>query len=270
MAIYTDIAGELFTGKKGTVPPGVQRESFSSGDITVTRVRVLQDGLRRPKGRYVTVELPDFSRIDDRSERYIGAVATEIEALVPKKGAVLVAGLGNPAVTADSLGPRTAEQIFVTRHFGAAFAQDMPALRPVASVSLGVEGKTGLSAPERLRPLVEKLEFKAVICVDALCTSSPGRLGCTVQVSDTGIQPGAGLGSCSGELSQKTLGVPVIAVGVPTVMDAGECCPGSRGLVVTPREIEPVVRRAVSVVSLAVNRALQKTLSAAELRFLLS
>lgn len=270
MAIYTDIASEIYTGRKGSLPRGVAYESHTSGDITVTSVQVRRSGLRRPKGTYITVELPDFERIDERNERYITAVTAQLRRLLPEKEPVLVVGFGDGRFSADALGPRTVEEIFVTRGFGPAFTRDLPALRPVAALALGPAGQTGLSAPERLAPLVKELCFGAVLCIDALCTKSPARLGCTVQISDAGLQPGAGLGSCAGEVNAEALGVPVIAVGVPTVMDAADCCPGSRGLIVTPREVRQVVSRAAKVLSLSVNRALQKNLTTGELRFLVS
>lgn len=268
MAVYTDIAAELWQKTKGHVPPGVQFETRYVGDVTVTRVDILRDGLARRKGRYVTVDMPNFAYIDDHSRRYIDAISHEVRNFLPETGDILIAGLGNASVTADALGPSVCERILVTRHIPV--AEDERAflkLRNVAAVCPGIEGKTGLSAAQTLRALVQDMQPAAVLCVDSLCTGDVARLGCTVQLTDTGLCPG---GEESKRLDQEVLGVPVISMGVPTVMDAADLCKSAHRLIVTPKEIDFIIARAANVLSLAINRALQRDLSVAELSFLTS
>lgn len=268
MAIYTDIASELWQKTKGQVPPGVKFETRYAGDVTVTRVDILREGLARRKGRYTTVDMPNFAYIDDRNRHYIGAIAHELANFLPEAGDVLVAGLGNAGVTADALGPAVCERILVTRHIPVEpDEQPFLKLRRVSAFCPGIEGKTGISAPESLRALVEKARPAAVLCVDSLCTSDPARLGCTVQLTDTGLCPG---GDEAKRLDAAVLGVPVISMGVPTVMDAADLCPTAHRLIVTPKEIDCIIARAATVLSLAINRALQKQLTVGELAFLTS
>lgn len=268
MAIYTDIAAELWQKTKGTVPPGVRFETRFVGEVTITRVEILKDGLARRKGRYVTIDMPNFAYIDDRNPRYIDAVAHELRNFLPPEGEILIAGLGNSNVTADSLGPAVCERILVTRHIPVEEDErKFLKLRSVAAFTPGIEGKTGMPTAQTIRAMVDKLKPAAVICVDSLSTGEPKRLGCTVQLTDTGLCPG---GDEAKRLDETVLGVPVISMGVPTVMDAGDLCPTAHQLVVTPRDIDFIVMRAAKVVSLAINRSLQKDLSVRELSFLTS
>lgn len=131
-------------------------------------------------------------------------------------------GLGNSDITPDALGPKTAKDIFSTRHITKSLAEEvgLPSLRPVSSASPGVLGQTGIESAEMIRGIMNETSPDAVITVDALSARSIKRLGCTVQMTNTGIVPGSGVGNHRAEISRKTLGVPVIAIGVPTVVDA--------------------------------------------------
>ena len=260
MAVYTDIAAELYPESRGSVPRGVKTFTATASGIGLTRVEIERSGLRRPKGRYITLDMPQFAAIDDRNEAYVWAIASQLRALLPKEGLVLVAGVGNRAVTADALGPETADRVFVTRHLC-----EHVALRPVAAFSPGVEGNTGLATAELLQSVVRRLEPAAVVCVDSLCTSDVRRLGCSVQLSTAGLSP-----HTAPPLTQQTLGVPVVAVGVPTVMEADTMLGAKRPLVVTPKDIDAIIRRGATLLALAINKALQPALSVGELTFLTS
>ena len=199
-----------------------------------------------------------------------------LSSLLPKDGAVLVAGLGNPDITPDALGPRTARGVFATRHIDKALAQSLgfSELREVCAVCFGVLGQTGMETAEALRGMVGTVHPCAVITVDALASRSLSRLGKTVQLTDTGITPGSGIGNSRARIDRETLGVPVIAVGVPTVVDAAtlihdftdgqtphEAYAKEAGtMMVTPREVDTLVRRASRFLSLAINCALQPAL----------
>lgn len=269
MAVYTDIAAEIWPPGKGSVPAGVSTHTASAAGISLTRVDVRRTGLRRPKGSYITLDMPAFAQIDERNEAYVWAIASQLRALLPREGLVLVAGVGNRAVTADALGPETADRVFVTRSLCAGRARgagggEVP-LRPVAAFAPGVEGATGLSTAELLASLVQALRPAAVLAVDSLCTSDVRRLGCSVQISTAGLWPRG-----AKALTAPALGAPVIALGVPTVMEAAGALHSRRPLVVTSKDIDAIIRRGATLLALAVNKALQPALTVGELSFLTS
>ncbi|MEG0803462.1 MAG: GPR endopeptidase, partial [Pygmaiobacter sp.] len=238
------------------------------GVVVITRVEILKYGLARRKGHYSTIDMPNFAYIDDRNHHYIDAIAHELANFLPETGDILVVGLGNAAITADALGPAVCDKVLVTRHIPV--EEDERAflkLRGVFALCPGIEAKTGLSAAETVRAVVESTKPAVVLCVDSLYTGDASRLGCTVQLTDTGLCPG---GDETKRLDAKVLGVPVISMGVPTVMDAAEVCRSAHRLVVTPKEIDYIISRAANVLGLAINRAFQKELSVAELTFLTS
>lgn len=265
---YTDIAAELYAESRGSVPAGVRTHTANASGIRLTRVDILRNGLRRAKGSYITLDMPHFARIDPQDETFVHAIASQLRALLPAEGAVLVAGIGNRAVTPDSLGPATADKVYVTAQTQAALPDDADIpLRTVAAVSPGVAGATGLSTADVLRALALHMQPAAILVVDSLCTATPGRLGCSVQLSSAGLCP-----QNAPELTQHTLGVPVVAVGVPTVTYLpGVSAPESDApLLVTPKDIDTVVARASALLALAINKALQPALSVGELSFLTS
>ena len=264
MAIYTDMADELYKKGKGSVPAGVQIHTAHSGSITLTRVQISRSGLARPAGRYSTLEVPSIAAMDDKDERFISAVAGELRSMLPQAGLVLVVGVGNRRVTADALGPRAAGNVLITR--GLAPATESLGLRAVAAISPGASGTTGISLIHVLSALVRTLKPAALLCVDSLCSSDPARLGRTVQISDTGLCPSRpGSSRC---ITRAMLGVPVLAVGIPTLMEADEALGGRKGFVITPRELDSVVRKGSNLLGLAINKALQTKLSIAELCYL--
>ncbi len=279
MDFRTDLALERceFLGKKET--KGIEIEEFDAKKARVSRIAVTDENgeklVGKPKGLYVTVEVAPFAQhaqfIDDSLE----ALVTEIRRLLPDKGSVLVAGLGNMKITPDALGPKCASMIFSTRHITGELLKEtgLTGLRSVSSFSTGVTGDTGAQAGEILKGLTDTLKPDAVITVDALAARSVSRLGNTVQMCSTGIVPGSGVGNARQEISEKTLGVPVIAVGVPTVVDAAtliaDCSDQDdtllpdemRMMMVTPREIDLMIERAAKLTALAINCALQPEIS---------
>ena len=185
-------------------------------NCTITRIR--ENG-----ADYITLEVPAISDHIDSGDELLHQLRDELSALLPETGLVLVAGLGNRAITPDALGPQTAEQVLATRHIHGEIARitGLDGLRPVAVVSTGVLGCTGVETRELLTALAREFRPSAVIAVDALAARSLGRLGCTIQLSTGGISPGSGVNNARPQLSRETLGVPVIGIGVPTVVDAG-------------------------------------------------
>ena len=240
----TDMADELYAAA-ADLPGGVRTATARRGGVTVTRVEIAREGLEKPRGRYVTLEVPSVSVLDERDAEVIEQAAEELRALVPPEGPVLVLGVGNRRVTADALGPRTTQKIFVTMGAGRPPVQG---IRPVAAVAPGVSASTGLSLQQLAGALVREVRPTALICVDSLCSSEPQRLGRTLQFSDAGLCPAQ----------------PVIAAGIPTLMAAQE----GKDLVVTPRELDSVIAHGAALLGAAINRALQPRLSIAQLCWL--
>jgi len=254
------MADELYAAPEcAALPAGVRVATARKGAVTVTRVEIAREGLEKPRGRYVTLEVPRVSVLDERDSTVIEQAAAELRALLPPEGPVLVLGVGNRRVTADALGPRTVQKIFVTMGAG---GLPIKGIRPVAAVAPGVSAATGLSLQQLAGALVRELRPAALICVDSLCSSEPERLGRTLQFSDTGLcpaQPGS-----QKHLDAGKLGVPVVAAGIPTLMEAEE----GHDLVVTPRELDSVIAHGAALMGAAVNRALQPRLSVAQLCWL--
>ncbi len=183
----TDLADELF-GQPGktALPAGVRVATARQGGVTITRVEIAREGLARPRGRYVTLEVPSVSLLDERDSAVIEAAAAELRPLLPPEGPVLVLGVGNRRVTVDALGPRTVQKVFVTMGPRTVPVQG---IRPVAAVAPGVSAATGLSLQQLAGALVRELRPAALLCVDSLCSAEPERLGRTLQFSDTGLHP---------------------------------------------------------------------------------
>lgn len=256
----TDMADELFSGAAQPLPAGVRLATARHGGVTVTRVEVAREGLSRPRGRYVTLEMPSVSVLDERDAAVIEVCARELRALLPPKGPVLVLGVGNRRITADALGPRTVQHILVT--MGAGAAPSVRGLRPVAAVAPGVAAATGLSLQQLAAALVGQLRPAAVVCVDSLCSAEGQRLGRTVQFSDSGLYPAQA--DHTRHLTRDTVGVPVVAAGIPTLMQAQE----GADLVVTPRALDSVIAHGAALLAGSVNRALQPRLTVQQLCWL--
>ena len=240
----TDMADELFRGPETELPAGVRLATAKRGGVTVTRVEIAREGLARPRGRYVTLEMPSVSVLDERDTDVIETGAAELRALLPPEGPVLVLGIGNRRVTADALGPRTAQKILVT--MGPQHTLPVRGIRPVAALAPGVSGDTGLT----LRQL-------AAAMVDAVRPAAR-----TIQFSDTGLHPADA--RHARHLDAAALGVPVIAAGIPTLMDADE----GADLVLTPRALDSVIAHGSALLAGILNRALQPRLSVAQLCWL--
>lgn len=197
-------------------------------DIKVTTVKVKDENgsnkIGKPKGNYVTIEIPGFTAYDgetmDRVSQVVADVLSRMVKIEVQKTA-LVVGLGNWKVTPDALGPKVTEGIMVTRHLKTVMPEVMDdSVRPVCSIAPGVLGITGVETVEIIRGLVQRVKPDVVICIDALAARRVERVNTTIQISDTGISPGAGVGNNRKQINEDNLGVKVIAIGVPTVVDA--------------------------------------------------
>lgn len=213
---------------------GVRVEEETKEDIQVHITKVVietRNGARamnKPMGTYITLEAPAMQEEDEGYHREISEeLARQVRSLIPnadREQSVLVVGLGNREVTADALGPGVVDNLFITRHivreYGKA-AYNKERMNVVSSIVPGVMAATGMETAEIVRGVIGQTEPDLVIVVDALAARSTKRLNRTIQITDTGIHPGSGVGNHRNGLTKESLGVPVIAIGVPTVVDAG-------------------------------------------------
>lgn len=235
--------------------------------------------LKKEMGTYITIDVPAMTDNFLSSDERIKTISGEIKRLIPVNGLVLVCGLGNIEITPDALGPKTVSRVLATRHIKGEIAKStgLDKLRPVAVLTPGVTGSTGIETFEFIQSIVKKVRPTALIVIDALASRRISRLGCTLQISDTGIAPGAGVQNHRKKINEETVGIPVIALGVPTVVDAVTLVsdlldvddektsrqlsemlsPDNRKMVVTPKEIDLLIDRASRLLSLSLNVALQ-------------
>lgn len=226
LSFRTDLALEM-REHLGEIP-GVEITTEESEDATVTWVEITgEDGAQamgKPIGNYVTLESDAIKAPDpDAHENIAKILARKLGEMhkLPKEANVLVVGLGNRYVTPDALGPKVCEKLLVTRHLGDDVPCDLRGkLRAVSALAPGVMGITGIETAEIIRGVAEKTAPDLIIAIDALAARRTSRINATIQMSDAGINPGAGLGNRRTPLNRETLCIPVIAIGVPTVVDA--------------------------------------------------
>ena len=228
--IYTDLAlemAELLGTDDGPSLDGVEVESEEQDGILIHTVRVLDEAgenvMGKPRGSYITIESPDMKINSVTVHEEIIEILTEKLASLAAgtAGTVLVIGLGNSNVTPDSLGPLVVSKVLVTRHIMEGLPVELEgSLRSVCALAPGVMGLTGIETLEVVKGLVSRVKPALVIAIDALAARKISRINQTIQLTDTGISPGAGIGNKRLPLNRQSLGVPVIAIGVPTVADA--------------------------------------------------
>ena len=273
--------------------PGVRAEAREENGFRITTVEILdergEEAIGKPRGSYVTVELDGLVRREENAfSEAARLLAGELRALVDLTpgGSFLVAGLGNCGITPDAIGPETIDHVLVTRHLKEKLPEDFAGFRPVSAVCSGVLGTTGIESGDLIRAVAEKIHPTAVFAVDALASRATDRLCRTVQLADTGIVPGSGVGNARRALNRETLGVPVVAIGVPTVVDAATLTldlaqragvtldPSGFGnvgsMIVTPRDIDKNVRDVSKLIGYAINLALHDGLTISEIDMLLS
>ena len=296
--VRTDLALEAreSIGKAQEELRGITVEEYDREEIQVHITRVVissKNGARamnKPMGNYITLEAPAMQEADEDYHREISReLANQIKSILPgsdREQSILVVGLGNRDVTADALGPGVVDNLFVTRHivkeYGKA-AYNKERMNMVSGIVPGVMAATGMEAAEIVKGVVEQTGPDLIIVVDALDARSTKRLNRTIQVTDTGIQPGSGVGNHRNALTQENLGVPVIAVGVPTVVDAATIVgdaidklkkeaaqPGQfigtdsirsmselNNMYVTGKNIDEIIKRLSFTISEALNMALE-------------
>ena len=288
MNFRTDLAIEAREFLTEKEIPGITSQDSQIGNVQVSTIQIHSQEaahrLHKPIGTYITITVEAFSASITAADDAVEAVCSSLRRLLQRRGLTLVVGLGNHNITPDALGPLVTEGILATRHIqgAAASAAGLDTLAPVAAISPGVLGQTGMETSEIIGALVDFVKPDQVIVIDALAAQNPQRLGRTVQISDTGISPGSGVLNRRKELSSSTLGVPVISMGVPTVVDsttlvhsvleqAGASLPpptSQSAMMVTPRDIDTLISRSAKVISLGINSALQPDISREDLIYL--
>ena len=268
------------SAEKTTRLTGVKASKQKEEGYPVTRVDILdhrgEEALGKPRGSYLTIDLSSFwQRKEDFFERAVRAVGGQLKSMLPAEGPALVVGLGNRAMTPDAVGPLALDSVLVTRHLVSAMPRHFAGFRPVAAFRTGVLGLTGVESAETVRGLAAEVKPALIIAVDALAARRVNRMCTTVQLTDTGIVPGSGVGNHRAALNRETLGVPVLSIGVPTVVDAATLAAdlleeagipeldetrlrhGKEPLMVTTRDIDQQVRELSRVVGYGINWALQ-------------
>lgn len=260
----SDLAVELKNRVKDK--EGISSQSEKFGIITVTRISVTNEhganSLGKPVGNYINVDIPDLLYHGGEYNELIEIIINELNALPFCKDDILVAGLGNRNITPDALGPQVAERILATRHISPYLKRQtgLSSLKNVSVIQPGVLGQTGVETLEILRGVINSCGAKALLVIDSFAAAKPSRLGTTIQLCDSGISPGSGVGNDRKEISPATVGIPVIAVGVPTCLDAALFGANNKSrspMIVTPREIDLLIDRASSVIATALNCFLQ-------------
>lgn len=302
-------AHELLRGATRREIPGVREDREEHEFATVTTITILDNtgekAMGKPKGTYITIESPQlWQGVPENQRPLVDLLAQKITWLVNQTGLlpqadILIVGLGNWQATPDSLGPKTIEQLLVTRHLHLYAPQTIsPKLRSVSAIAPGVLGITGIETAEIIKGVVDHVHPGLVIAIDALAAQGVQRLGTTIQLGNTGISPGSGIGNTRGGLSLQTLGRPVLAIGVPTVVQAPALAyellnrlggdfqakgnapgnpvektvqellaPFGGQLTVTPKEIDTVIEHVSDTLAEALNHALFPDLSDEEFAY---
>ena len=282
MKVRTDLAleeRESFDGS-GVEIHGVEVEEScdEERDVRLTRVKIVSErGARemgKSRGTYLTLEAPGLASPDEDYHREVSEmIADLLRELTGTAESVLVAGLGNRNVTPDALGPQAVSNLMITRHLIREYGREMMGMDGccvVSGIVPGVMAQTGMETSEILQGIIEETRPDLLIVIDALAARSTRRLGRTIQITDTGIQPGSGVGNHRGSLTKESLGIPVIAIGVPTVVEAaaivydaqGNCekmPPHLNGMFVTPKNIDEMIKQLSFTLSEALNMVFSET-----------
>ncbi len=277
MTIGTDLAIEAGEINKDAFK-NADISTHDEGGVHITQMTIDENASActgMTAGLYITCEMKPLTKPIFDEDEAITAVGSVLGKLLPQDGCVVVAGLGNPDATPDALGPSACEHILATRHIvESGFKMGgLENLRSVCVLRPGVLGQTGIEVQEMLRAVSQAVGATCLIAVDALAARSVKRLGCTVQLSDAGLSPGSGIGNRRTALTADTLGIPVIAVGVPTMVNAavlahdltGQKPNDAKNLIVTPKDIDTLILRSGKLLGMAINAALHPSLSPEEI-----
>lgn len=286
--IWRESAGET------TTLSGVIARDKKNKNFKVTTVKIIdgegEAALGKPQGSYITIELDRLIRREENAfHDAVTVLADELSEMMQLKedAKVLIAGLGNISITPDAVGPESIQCIMVTRHLKERVPEYFSAFRDVTAIQTGVLGTTGMESADLIMALKDKINPDYVIAIDALASRKMERLCRTLQLADTGIIPGSGVGNSRAALNRDTLGIPVIAIGVPTVVDAGTLAadlledsgvsgvdPKQLGenanMIVTPRDIDKNVKDIGKLIGYGINMALHEGLTMEDIDMFIS
>ena len=267
----TDLALESVSGLAEQPAGFTQHQRGNYFQITEICITDAETGkaLDRPAGKYITLSGESLSGFSAHYPEMAEEFAQELRNLLPEEGLVFVAGLGNQHITPDALGVRTAEKIIATRHLQKELSQEdedfLKHLRPVSVLAGGVLGQTGIESAELIQAVCRQIQPSVVIAVDALACTAPERLGRTVQLADTGISPGSGVSNHRTALNQETLGIPVIGIGVPTVINTRYLSETAPEMTVAPRDIDRLITQAAHLLGCGINLAVHPEMRYADI-----
>ena len=299
--IRTDLALEnrqMYKENQGGEAPGILMKQRQHGGMRVTEIHVMDQrgsqALEKPPGRYITIEMPPVNEMGGAMKQACAdLLARQLRKLleVGKDSKILIIGLGNHNITPDALGPKTAGRILVTRHrFLLLDQKENGKLTNVSVITPGVMGNTGIESLDLIKGVTRQIGPDAVIAIDALAARSMDRITTTIQLCDTGISPGAGVGNLRRGINRETLGVKVIGIGVPTVISAASIVEDYMGegvfpdfeellrqerevsedMIVTPGNIDAVIDAFSVILSRGINQAIHPQLTKEELEEYLS
>ncbi len=317
--IHLDLAleaREIIQGKTGQEIPGVRvdKETYDFASVTTVHIeeKDAEQIMGKPVGSYVTIESSCLKENDPQNHHQLGELlGLELSTMIqlPEDASVLVVGLGNWKATPDALGPKVVNMTMVTRHIFQYAPQELTqGMRRVSAIAPGVLGLTGIETAEIIKGIVEKIQPNLIIAIDSLGSRSVARIGTTIQIANTGVNPGSGVGNQRKALTKETLGIPVIAIGIPTVVNAAVIAkdtidafmnmlqnnqtvynvvqtmnphgeeqvinqilePFGGNLMVTPKEIDDLIQRAAKIVAGGITKALHPNLDPQEYEYYLN
>lgn len=272
MSSRTDLALEMVD--RESIADGITRTTRGNA-FTITEILIDSDKcgetIGKGKGRYVTLEGDRLSHLSDNYRDMVYELAEELRGFIRGRENIMVVGLGNDDITPDALGPYSAAGVMATRHLRREMPDDefLSGLREVSVLLSGVLGTTGIESAEIVKAVADSTKPDMIIVIDALACSELSRLGKTIQISDAGIAPGSGVENKRKELSERTLGIPVIAIGVPTIVDVHTVIENITGkepdrdmpnMMVTPKNIDSLITHASRLIATGLNLALQPSL----------
>lgn len=262
MNIRTDLVTETKQEIKKDIK-GVQSNEETVGDVNISTIKITtnaaSDILQKPIGTYCTVSFPRLDFMCDTGD-VISATVNATKAVFDHNfKSALVVGLGNTDITPDALGPFVCDRVLATRHLSDKLKQDLGLqnLKSVCCLAPNVLGKTGIESYDLIYATVKKTNPDVIIVIDALACRSPERLCRTIQISNSGITAGSGVNNARKTLNQENIGVPVIAIGIPTVIDGNFYLNTTENMMVTPKEIDLLIEKASDILSRAINIFLQ-------------
>lgn len=262
MSIRTDLIDEIKAEQKHGID-GMVIKSEKIDAVKISTVTIKSDNAakktNKPKGSYCTLYFPRLDFVCD-TDTIINSTVKCLKQTVKKSiQSALVVGLGNRDITPDALGPLVCDRILATRHIDNKLKHDLNLqnLKSVSVIIPGVLGKTGIESYDLISAAAQKTHPDVIIAIDALAAREPARLCRTIQIADSGICAGSGVNNARKPLSLDTLGIPVIAIGVPTVIDANSFFDSNENMMVTPKEIDLLVEKAADILSRAINIFLQ-------------